>query len=81
MARRGGDAGQALAKDSDFMKVLDRVDPRTQYVFLLVDSRSFETFRAIRAELRRRNIENGWQPTEAETFNFVDSGGMDTGPQ
>jgi hypothetical protein len=81
MVQRGGDAGQALAEGSDFMKVLDDLNVKKEYVFLLVDSTSFETFRAVRAELRKRNVDNGWTPTEAVHLRFVDSGGDDPGTQ
>ena len=79
LTRRGGNMSDALAKGSDFLKVVEGLDRKREYVFLVVDPASFETFRTIRAELRRRDIDSGWNPSYAVNFNFVAQGGADPG--
>jgi len=71
LVRRGDAVDLALSAGSDFQKLLGEINTRTQYVYLLVDSSSFETFRAIREELRGRDISLGWEPTEATTLTFL----------
>ena len=48
LTRRGGNISDALAKVSDFLKVVEGIDRKREYVFLVVDPASFETFRTIR---------------------------------
>jgi hypothetical protein len=79
MISRGAAVDQALSEGSDFQKLLGGIDTTTHYVYLLVDSLSFETFRAVREELRRREIPMGWAPTDATVIRFVASGGVQPG--
>jgi hypothetical protein len=46
------------------LKVFDEIDRERQYVLLLVDSSSFDTFRATRQELERRKIGYVWEPVD-----------------
>jgi hypothetical protein len=43
---------------------------------MYVDPASFETFRAVREELRKRNLRSGWQPDEVGNEDF----GIGSGP-
>ena len=71
LSRRGDAVDRALAQGSDFQKLLGEIDTQKQYVFCIVDSSSFATFRAVREELRRREIPLGWDPSEVTGFAFV----------
>ncbi len=62
--REGPPASEALQPGSDFYEWLDQIDPKKEYVFMYVCPDSFQTFAAVREELRRRNILCGWQPDE-----------------
>ena len=74
LSYRGDNAPQSLAAGSEFIKFLDGINKRKQYIFMVVDSKSFETFRTIRAELRRRQIDCGWEPSNAVNFRFSSTG-------
>lgn len=75
----GETVNRALGPGSDFQNLLDEIAKTKQYVFLLVDSSSFATFRTVRDTLRQRKIPFGWEPTDATDFTFVASGGTDPG--
>lgn len=64
----------AKHEQSQFQHVLRELRPREQYVALLVDSTSFETFRSVRAELRQRHLPFGWEPLLAREVQFAASG-------
>lgn len=74
--RCGAAANDALRGGSDFLRWLDTIDRNSQYVSMLVDSASLETFRAVREELRKRKIKSGWEPQEKgnANINFVPPG-------
>lgn len=72
--RTGESAKESLAAGSAFLKLLDEIDPRNQYVAFLVDSASFESFRSLRDVLRKRGIPLGWEPTRASTIYFSPAG-------
>lgn len=83
--RPGAEVSESLRPGSDFLRWLDTLDPARQFVFIFVDSTSFETFRAVRAELRQRKIPCGWEPYQAGHGNIrfgADSQkGIETGIQ
>lgn len=81
--RTGQSVSEVLKDGSHFMVWLDSLDPQNQYVAMLVDSDSLETFRAVRAEFRKRNIVCGWEPYEPghTNFRFVREGGLNPPPQ
>lgn len=64
LKRRGPAAAEALRPGSEFMRWIDKLDPQRQYVFLFVDAASFETFRAVRAQLQKGGVMCGWEPAE-----------------
>ncbi len=71
----GEPADTALEPGSTFRKLLEEVRPGEQYVVLLVDQRSFGTFRTVREELRTRKIPFGWEPlSDTETLRLSASG-------
>jgi hypothetical protein len=78
-ARPGEAVDRALAAGSDFHNLLDEIAGTKKYVFFLVDSSAFATYRRVREALRHRNIPFGWDPTNAGIFTFVASGGTDLG--
>lgn len=79
LAQRGEDAGRALSAGSVFLELLNKIDAKKEkeYVFLLVDRSSFETFRAVRAEVRAWGIKNGWVPVSGPNIRYASSGGTD----
>ncbi len=60
--KMGEPVSEALKPGSDFLRWLNTIDLSRQYVMLDVGSDSFEPFRAVRAELRKRGIPCGWEP-------------------
>jgi len=62
--RRGEALNDALRRGSDFLRWLDTIDRRRQYVLILVGPASFDSFRAVREELRKRKIKCGWDPNK-----------------
>lgn len=69
--KQPGDAvDQALAQESEFVKLIGKVDARRQFLFLLVDNSSFETFRTVREFLRKRDVPFGWYPVPNSTIVF-----------
>jgi len=68
LVRPGETVDRALAKGSAFMTLVDAINPRRQYIYLLVDSSSAETFRTVRKALRHRNIPFGWEPKNVTTI-------------
>jgi predicted RNase H-like nuclease (RuvC/YqgF family) len=70
LKQRGDAVDQALAQQSEFVKLIGRVDAKRQFVFLLVDGSSFETFRTVREFLRKRDVPFGWYPVPRSTIVF-----------
>ena len=79
LSRRGDSVDRALANRSDFQKLLGEINLRSQYVFLLVDSSSFETFRAVRAWLEQRKIPFGWEPNNYPDISWSPNGKVQPG--
>lgn len=67
---------RALASGSAFSRLRDALDPSKQYLALLVDASSFESFRALRETLRRRSLPFGWEPCDATVLRLSASGGL-----
>ena len=78
--KAGLPASEALRPGSPVLEWLDSLDNNKQFVFALVDHESFETFRAIRAEARRRGLAVGWEPSDVGTVSirFTPSGTIPT---
>ena len=74
LSYRGDNAAKSIANGSDFDKLLDNINRRSEYVFFVVDDESYETFRTVRAECQRRKIDCGWDPSNTVNFNFGSSG-------
>lgn len=55
---------QALTRGSAFLEVVEGIDRDREYVFFVVDSSSFETFRKVRESLQRRKVPFGWSPDD-----------------
>ena len=73
--KRGGETiDQALDRRSALAGVLKDINPEHDYVALLVDSESFNTFRAIREVLRSREIPFGWEPSAPAAIRFSAAG-------
>ena len=72
--RRGETVEMAFTGGSAFSKALRDINPGHEYVALLVDSRSFETFRAVREVLRKRGIPFGWEPSVSSRIRFSADG-------
>jgi len=72
--KRGETVEKALAGGSAFSKTLRDISPGHEYVALLVDSRSFEAFRAVREVLRERGIPFGWEPSVSSRIRFSADG-------
>ncbi len=70
----GESVEESLAAGSAFMKLLEEIDARNQYVAFFVDGSSFEAFRSLRDELRKRGIPFGWEPSVASTIYFAATG-------
>ena len=70
---------QALAQGSAFLKLLGEIDRKSEYVFLVVDSSSFETFRKVRELLQRRGIPFGWDANNNTANIGFGPGGGPTG--
>jgi len=69
--KQPGDAvDHALAQESEFVKLIGKIDAKRQFVFLLVDGSSFETFRTVRAFLCKRDVPFGWYPLPDSTSVF-----------
>jgi chromosome segregation ATPase len=76
----GETADQALAEGSAFLQALAKIDRQKGFAAFLVDKASFETFRAVRDELRRRQVLTGWEPTEFPNLRLVAAGGASLKP-
>lgn len=72
--QQGEGLEQARAQTSLFSRSLAEVNPREEYVILLVHSDSFATFRAVREMLRNRGIDYGWTPGKEDTIVFSSIG-------
>jgi len=70
LKQRGDAVDEALAQESESVKLIGRLDTRRQFVFLLVDSSSFESFRTVREFLRKREVPFGWYPVPNSTIVF-----------
>jgi|GEM_PF-3379295 len=60
--REGPPASETLEPGSEFGRWLEGIDPHKHYVLMFVTADSFETFRLVRDQLRKRGILCGWQP-------------------
>lgn len=65
---------EALQPGSTFSGLLDQIDGQRSYAALLVDSDSFETFRALREQLRKRRIPFGWEPYSRSSVTLTAEG-------
>jgi DNA repair exonuclease SbcCD ATPase subunit len=77
----GETADQALTEGSAFLQAAAKIDRQKQFAALLVDKASFETFRTLRDELRKRQIMTGWEPLASPNLGLVAQGGTSVGPQ
>lgn len=71
----GESVDEALIEGSDFLNFLEKIDPRKDFVAMLVDSSSFETFRAVRELLRNRGVAFGWLPCSTPSSFYLRSRG------
>jgi len=72
----GETTDQALSPGSVFQHVLSDFIAEEEYLVLLVDSSSFETFRTVRQVIRERGLPYGWRPYQSHTIRFSDTGQM-----
>lgn len=63
-ARQGENINQIVLADSDYQKLVDKIDPEKHFVFFLVRPDSYEVFRKARQILWDRGIQGGWEPLE-----------------
>ena len=68
LVSRGETLDRALKAGSAFRSLVDQVDPQKQYIFLLVDSASFEAFLRTREWLQQHNIACGWDTCNTTTI-------------
>lgn len=66
--RKGETLDQIFLKGSSFSEFLQEVKPREDYVALLVDPSSFDTFRMVRKVLKQNKIPFGWEPQLSTTI-------------
>jgi hypothetical protein len=71
----GESVDEALSEGSNLFDFLEKIETSKDFVALLVDSSSFETFRAVRELLRRRDIPFGWIPCTVPSSFYLCSGG------
>jgi cell division protein FtsB len=69
-SRKGESLDQAIQKNSVFSKLVESLNPKKQYIALLVDSSSFEVFRRVREVLRSQKIPFGWEPFNGDAVNL-----------
>jgi hypothetical protein len=65
LERPGESIDRALARGSKLQELLDEAESKKQYVFVFVNSSSFDAFRQLRTMLQERGTPFGWEPTHA----------------
>ncbi len=63
-SRRGETIEEAGKPDSLFGKFLSKLQPKREYLLLLVNADSFESFYAVRELAMRAGVEVSWQPSD-----------------
>ncbi|ELS00872.1 hypothetical protein Xen7305DRAFT_00005730 [Xenococcus sp. PCC 7305] len=74
-----GETSVELSKNnSEFKKILDNINPETEFLAFIVKADSYETFRAARQEAWNRGLDVGWEPQTVDAeiaFRIFGSGG------
>jgi NADH dehydrogenase/NADH:ubiquinone oxidoreductase subunit G len=80
--QNGETIDQAVKEGSAFLDFARQLRPDKEFVAMLVDSSSFETFRTIRKLLRKQGLAFGWHPTLSKsTLYFTSTGGVVVGEE
>lgn len=74
-----GETPEKLSKDnSEFQKILQEIDPETEFLAFIVKADSYEAFRVARKEAWDKGFDVGWEPQTVDTkisFIIFGSGG------
>lgn len=78
---QGEDINEIKNIDSNFMKVVKKMKPNSDFAYFFVHPNSYKAFRAAREVLWAHNIDVGWKPLEAEENVAFGTGGQKSRPQ
>ncbi|MEL4897784.1 hypothetical protein [Crocosphaera sp. Alani8] len=77
-----GESYKTIAQtDSDYNEILEKFDPKTNYLAFLVRPDSFSAFRAARKQAWKAGYNVGWEPLKQETPIVFGSNGRTVGVQ
>lgn len=74
----GETAADVTRRNSEFERILQDIDPNTEFLAFIVKSDSYEAFRVARQEAWKRGFDVGWEPQTLDTdlrFNVLGTGG------